>query len=178
MKGIIFNLLEEVVVDAHGEQAWDDALDRARLDGVYTTLGNYDDAEIMALFAVVASELSLSEDQVLRWFGQRAIPKMAQRWPDFFSPHQHTLPFLRTLNSVIHPEVHKLYTGTDCPYFDFTATADGSLMIGYHSPRKLCGLAHGFILGVGDHYRETLSVEHLECMHQGAKRCLMAVMSS
>jgi len=177
MKGIIFNLLEDVVVDAYGERTWDEALDRAGLDGVYTSLGNYDDAEIKALLSVVASELSVSEAEVLRWFGRRAIPRMAKRWPDFFTPHKRTVPFLRTLNDVIHPEVHKLYTGTDCPYFDFTS-GDGSLLIGYHSPRKLCGLAHGFILGVGDHYGETIGVEHVECMHEGADRCLMAVSSS
>ena len=39
--------------------------------------------------------------------------------------------------------------------------------MGYRSPRKLCGLAHGFILGAGDHYGETLTVEHLKCMHEG-----------
>jgi len=178
MKGIIFNLLEDVVVDAYGEQTWDEALDRAGLDGVYTSLGNYDDAEIIELFSVVASMRSVSSDDVLRWFGQRAIPKMAQRWPGFFAPHRSTLPFLRTLNSVIHPEVHKLYTGTDCPYFDFISQAEASMVIGYHSPRRLCGLAHGFILGVGDHYGETLSVKHLECMHLGADRCLMAVVAS
>ena len=177
MKGIIFNLLEDVVVDAYGERRWDEVLDLAGLDGVYTSLGNYDDAELMELFTAVASQLSLSDNEVLRWFGQRAIPKMAKRWPDFFAPHTTVVPFLRTLNSVIHPEVHKLYSGTDCPHFDFTTAADGSLVICYHSPRKLCGLAHGFILGVGDHYGETPSVRHLECMHEGSDRCLIAVAS-
>ncbi len=175
MKGVIFNLLEEVVADAYGERTWDDVLDRAGLDGVYTSLGNYDDAEIVQLLSVVASTLSVSDDEALRWFGQKAIPKMAKRWPDFFTPHQRAVPFLRTLNSVIHPEVRKLYSGAYCPHFDYESPVDGSLVIGYRSPRKLCGLAHGFILGAGDHYSETLAVEHLECMHAGSDRCLIAV---
>lgn len=175
MKGIIFNLLEDVVVDAYGERSWDEALDRAGLDGVYTSLGNYDDAQIIELFSVIAAQTSVSVDDVHRWFGQRALPKMARRWPEFFTPHRTSVPFLRTLNSVIHPEVRKLYTGTDCPHFDFTSAADGALVIGYRSPRKLCGLAHGFILGVGDHYGEALTVRHLECMHDGDPRCLVEV---
>ena len=36
MKGIIFNLLEDVVVDAYGDRMWDDLLDTTGLDGVYT----------------------------------------------------------------------------------------------------------------------------------------------
>lgn len=175
MKGIIFNLLEDVVVDAYGERAWDEALDRAGLDGVYTSLGNYDDAEILALVSVVATEQSVSGDDFLRWFGRQTMPRIAGRWPGFFAPHDSALPFLRTLNSVIHPEVRKLYSGAHCPHFEFTSPADGSLVIGYRSPRKLCRLAEGFILGAGDHYGEALVVRHLSCMHEGADHCRIAV---
>lgn len=175
MKGIIFNLLQDVVVAAHGDRMWDDLLERAGLDGVYTSLGSYDDDELMRLVSAAGSALSLTDDEVLRWFGQRAIPGMANRWPAFFAPVHTTIPFLRTLNSVIHPEVRKLYAGAYCPHFDFSSPADGSLLIGYRSPRRLCGLAHGFILGAGDHYRESLSVLHLECMHAGADRCVVSV---
>ena len=175
MKGVIFNLLEEVVVTAHGDRAWDDLLDSAGLDGVYTSLGSYDDTEMGRLVAAAGSALSMSDDEVLRWFGREAIPHMVQRWPDYFSPHRRTVPFLRSLNNVIHPEVRKLYTGAYCPHFDFTSPPDGSLLIGYRSPRRMCGLAHGFILGAGDHYGEALTVDHLQCMNSGESRCLVAV---
>ncbi len=175
MKGVIFNLLEEVVVTTHGSEAWENLLDEAGVDGVYTSLGSYGDDEMMALVGAAGRALSLSDDEVLRWFGQRAIPKMVERWPDFFTAHQRSVPFLRSLNSVIHPEVRKLYAGAYCPHFDFTSPPDGSLLIGYRSPRHLCGLAHGFILGVGDHYGEALTVQHLECMHRGDPRCLVEV---
>ena len=175
MKGVIFNLLEEVVSTAQGERAWDDLLDAAGLDGVYTSLGSYDDAEMSLLVSTAGSALSMPDDEVLRWFGRQAIPHMVARWPDYFTAHEQTVPFLRSLNSVIHPEVRKLYAGAYCPHFDFTSPQDGSLLIGYRSPRRLCGLAHGFILGAGDHYGESLTVSHLECMNNGEKRCLVAV---
>jgi len=175
MKGIIFNLFEDVVVDAYGDSAWDEALEDAGLDGVYTSLGNYDDTEMMNLVSVVGAAFSVPDHDVLRWFGQRAIPGMVARWPDFFAPHQRTVSFLRSLNSVIHPEVRKLYAGAYCPHFDFSSPDDESLVIGYRSPRKLCGLAHGFILGAADHYGETLTVRHLECMNEGSQRCLIVV---
>ena len=175
MKGIIFNLLEDVVVDAYGDRTWDELLDTAALDGIYTSLGSYDDAHIMALVSALGATMSASDSEMLRWFGQRAIPHMERRWPDFFTAHRKTVPLLRSLNSVIHPEVRKLYAGAYCPQFEFSSPADGSLVIGYSSPRQLCDLAHGFILGVGDHYDEAVAVRHLECMHDGSERCLMAV---
>ena len=175
MKGVIFNLLEEVVVGSHGDDAWEGLLDAADLDGAYTSLGNYEDEELLRLVSASAAELSLSEEAVLRWFGQQAIPRMAKRWPAFFEPHTETLPFLRSLNSVIHPEVRKLYAGAHCPYFDYNSGSEGALLLGYRSERKMCGLVHGFVLGVGDYYGQKLTIEHLECMHHGDKSCLVSV---
>ena len=38
MKGIIYNLLEEVVSAEHGEDTWDALVDAAGVDGIYTSL--------------------------------------------------------------------------------------------------------------------------------------------
>ncbi|WP_059017326.1 heme NO-binding domain-containing protein [Mycobacterium sp. M26] len=175
MKGAFFNLLEEVVVANYGDQTWDELLDAAGLDGVYTSLGSYDDDDMTRLVSAAGAALTLPDDEVLRWFGRQAIPHMVKRWPDYFTAHEQTVPFLRSLNDVIHPEVRKLYAGAYCPHFDFTSPANGSLLIGYRSPRRLCGLAHGFILGAADHYGESLTVQHVECMHDGSTRCLVEV---
>ncbi len=43
MKGIIFNLVEDVVTQENGPDAWDDLLDAAHVDGAYTAVGSYDD---------------------------------------------------------------------------------------------------------------------------------------
>ena len=175
MKGIIFNLLEEVVVDAYGERSWDEALDRAGLDGVYTSLGNYDDAQIVDLFSVIASRTSLPVDDVHRWFGQRALPKMARRWPEFFTPHQRSLPFLRTLNSVIHPEVRKLYPGAQPPHFDFSEGPDDTILMDYHSERTMCPMAEGLTLGAGDYFGETLAITQTQCTKHGAPHCTLRI---
>jgi hypothetical protein len=39
MKGIVFNLLEEVIRKEHGEDAWDALLEVTELDGAYTSSG-------------------------------------------------------------------------------------------------------------------------------------------
>ena len=74
MKGIIFNLLEEVVVDAHGERVWDTLLDEAGVSGVYTSLGSYDDAEIMSLVSAAGAGLSASMSNPLGLLALAARP--------------------------------------------------------------------------------------------------------
>ncbi|GBQ51026.1 heme NO-binding domain-containing protein [Komagataeibacter sucrofermentans] len=49
MKGIVFNILEEVVEKNHGAEAWDTLLEAANVSGAYTSLGSYPDAEMQAL---------------------------------------------------------------------------------------------------------------------------------
>jgi predicted hydrocarbon binding protein len=45
-------------------------------------------------------------------------------------------------------------------------------LMGYQSARRLCALAHGFIVGAAKHYREKVAPQQVECMHRGNPRCL------
>lgn len=174
MKGIVFNLLEEVVVAGHGEAAWDRILDAAGLGGSYTSLGSYPDEEIERLVGAASAALAVPPAQVLRWFGRQAIPLLAKHYPQFFE-RQSTLLFVLSVNNIIHPEVRKLYAGAGCPFFHFEQPADGVLLMGYDSPRKLCALAHGFIEGAADHFGDVADVTHPKCMHAGDQKCLLKI---
>jgi hypothetical protein len=175
MKGIVFNLLEEVVVRQHGEASWDDLLDATGLAGSYTSLGNYPDEEMQKLVLAGANALGRSPSEVLRWFGREAIPLLAKHYPAFFTGHHTTRSFVLSVNSIIHPEVRKLYAGAHCPFFRFEEQGDGTLLMGYESPRRLCALAEGFIEGAGDHFGEIAIVEHVSCMHNGDPKCLLSI---
>lgn len=175
MKGIVFNLLEEVVSNSYGDAAWDHLLDAAGLDGAYTSLGSYSDDEIFALVKVASDTLALPQDDVLRWFGRQAMPLLAARYPAFFANHADPRSFLLTLNSIIHPEVRKLYPGAQTPVFDFDTSLSDLLAIGYNSPRRLCALAEGFMQGAAEYYGQRADIVQTECMHHGAERCLFHV---
>jgi hypothetical protein len=175
MKGIVFNLLEEVVSTAYGDAAWDQLLDAANLDGAYTSLGSYSDDEIFALVKVASETLSLPQADVLRWFGREAMPLLAKRYPAFFACHDNVRSFLLTLNNIIHPEVRKLYPGAQTPVFDFDTSLADVLAIGYNSPRRLCALAEGFMHGAAGYYGQQLDIGQTECMHHGADRCMFHV---
>jgi hypothetical protein len=171
VKGIVFNLLEEVVTHTYGEQVWDSLLDTTGLDGSYTSLGHYPDAQMEKLVQAASRALGVPPREMLRWFGQEAMPRLAKRYPAFFSVHQATHPFVVSVNHIIHPEVRKLYPGADVPVFDFADAPDGALVMGYRSPRKLCALAQGFVEGAAAYYHERVAVEHLACMHDGDPEC-------
>jgi hypothetical protein len=175
VKGIVFHLLEQVLTKNHGAAAWDALLDRTGLSGAYTSLGSYPDQEIEALVLAGSEALGQSPADILRWFGREAMPLLAGHYPGFFTAHAGTRAFVASVNSIIHPEVRKLYAGAGCPHFHFAGAPGGALILGYNSPRRLCALAHGFIEGAADYYGETVRVDHPLCMHRGDSQCRLAI---
>ena len=174
MKGIMFNLVEEVVTDRFGADTWNSLLDSARLDGAHTALESYPDGDFFRLLAAAEQALRGSADEVVRELGEAALPLLAERYPAFFAPYNSTRPFLLTLNDVIHPEVRSLYPGAEIPDFDFNTSDPEVLVIGYRSPRRLCALAEGFIIGAARLYHEDPEVSQLSCLKEGDPKCLIA----
>lgn len=173
MKGIIFNLAEEVVRDAHGEDAWDAVLLGADLEGTWTSLGDYDDEHLNRVVASAAALLGVDEEAVLRTIGVGAMPLLAARYPHFFAPHTDAPAFILTVNSLIHPEVKKLYPGATPPDFGIEATGPASVLLSYTSVRRLRALAEGFLTGAATHYGQTVAIHQSECERRGAERCLI-----
>jgi hypothetical protein len=175
MKGIIFNLLEEVVTSEFGAATWDKLLEGAKVDGAFTSLGSYPDETLFKLVAQASGALGQPPAEIVRWFGAKAIPLLAAKYPGFFSKHPSTRPFLLTLNSIIHPEVRKLYPGADVPDFDFDSSSPDVLVMGYRSKRRLCALAIGLIEGAAHHFHETAHINHPLCMHRGDSSCRLDI---
>lgn len=175
MKGIVFNLLEEIVVREYGEGIWDLLLEQTGLDGSYTSLGNYDDQELLALAGAASEAIGLPQGEVGRWYGRSAFPLLAGRFPQLLEPHQSVRSFVLTLNEIIHPEVRKLYPGATPPAFAFDASDEDRLIMDYDSERRLCAFAEGLLLGAGDYFQEPLTIDQLECMHRGDDRCRLEI---
>ena len=173
MKGIIFNLLEQVVSTEHGESTWDSLLDATGLTGAYTAVGSYDDNDLRLLVEKACEMLNADADSLVRWFGRESVPILAERYPVFFEEHDTTRNFLLTLNDVIHPEVRKLFPGAYAPSFEFDESDPEKLSLSYYSHRKLCSFAEGLIDGAAKIYGETATIEQTECEKRGDKRCVL-----
>jgi hypothetical protein len=171
VKGIVFNLLEQIVTTTYGVDTWEDLLDNAGVSGVYTSLGSYPDEELERLVQAACNALSLTRSDVLRWFGVQAMPLLAEAYPKFFADHTASKTFLAGINSVIHAEVRKLYPGAACPHFNIGATASGALTLDYISTRRMCALAQGFVEGAANYFCEEVDFRHATCVDRGDDLC-------
>jgi hypothetical protein len=173
MKGIIFNLLEHVVTDEHGEQTWERVLDSAGVDGAYTAVGTYDHEELHTLVRSAARVLGKTDDEIIRWFGERSVPLLIGRYPQLFETHDSTISLLLELNDVIHPEVRKLFPGAYAPEFDVEWIDERVLALGYESYRDLCLFAEGLVQGTAAHFGESVAIEQTTCTRRGGDRCVL-----
>ena len=158
MKGVIFNAVEDAVVDLYSEDVWDDLLDAAKLDGHYTSLGEYDDAELLSLVTAACEMTGHQPDELVKILGRHAFPHLAGRYPELVDGADNTHAFLRRVNDIIHPEVLKLHPDAKPPEFEFEDLPDSVLRITYKSERRLGALAEGLILGAGDRFNEDVQI--------------------
>jgi hypothetical protein len=127
----------------------------------------------MQLVGVASSKLDMPADDVVRWFGRTAFPKLADRYPGFFAGHDDATSFILTLNDVIHPEVRKLVPGAYAPTFEFESVDDATLSLEYESNRGLCSFAEGLVEGAAAHFGESVTIEQSECTKRGDAKCVL-----
>ncbi len=171
MKGIVFNLLGDMVEEQFGLEAWDAILDKAGSDGIFVATETYSDEALLALVAAGSEISGIAVPDLVRAFGRYMIPRFRESYGIFFEGHQDLKAFLLTVDSVIHVEVRKLYPEAGLPEFSYQNESDDQMTMTYRSPRKLCDLAIGLIEGAAAHFEEKCTINHDVCMHKGADRC-------
>ncbi len=171
MKGIVFAALEQVVTKDAGADAWDDLLAEEKLSGAYSTVGSYPDAELVALVGAWARRSGRTVDASLRLFGIEAAGIFHDRFSALFAAHSDTISFLRSLDSVVHREVRKLYPGAETPQFEVIDGGPGRVVLVYRSTKGLCALAEGLLVGSTAVFRERVEVRQIACVHHGDADC-------
>lgn len=162
MKGIIFNSVEDAVTTLYSEDTWDDLLDAAGIEGTYTAIGNYRDEDLQKLVVAGCEMTGMEAEELVRTLGRYSFPHLSSRYPELLGDASTTHDFLRRVNDIIHPEVLKLHPDAKPPEFKFEQRSDDVLRMTYRSARKLGILAEGLMIGAGDYFNETVTIEVIE----------------
>ncbi|MDO6512673.1 MULTISPECIES: heme NO-binding domain-containing protein [unclassified Neptuniibacter] len=171
MKGVIFNVLEEMVVEQYSMQVWNEILESQSVDGIYTAGESYPDEELFNLVSSISDKTGMMPNTLIEAFGIRLFKGLATRYPLFIEAEDTLKGFLKSIDSVIHTEVRKLYDNPNLPDFEYAENTDDTLLMRYRSPRKLCILAEGLIRGAATHYDTAITIDHPVCMHKGSDHC-------
>lgn len=172
MKGIVFNIFADLVTDNFGMEVWDKLIQETSpaSGAVYTSAEVYPDGELIAYVTALSDITGAAPADLVRTFGTYTMHKFYKLHPEFMADHT-AKSFLESVHDVVHVEVKKLHPDTLLPEFAYESSGDTQLTMLYSSPRKLCHLAEGLIVGTSEIFSEKIDLVHSQCMHQGADQC-------
>lgn len=167
MKGIVFNLVKEVVIEEFGADTWLQLLEADGDGQHYENTDDCPDDELLSIVESAAELLELTTADVLRFVGERVIKHMAAIYGHYFDAHTCSLDFFATLDDTIHWEVLSMYEGAEPPRFSIEDIGGGRALIEYSSRRGLPDLAEGMMAGVAGIYGEVLTTERVDEVEDG-----------
>jgi hypothetical protein len=157
MKGEIFNILEDFIVDNWGRDVFEDIFEQVH-DKLITKVpfvgpGTYPDDDFMAIVIQAVAKLGVTLEQAVHAFGVYAFPKLAEKMPAYVDGHKHPKDFLLSLHDIIHVEVKKLYPDAETPEFQYIDQEKDKLIMIYKSKRKLYNFVEGMFESVGTYFK-------------------------
>jgi len=171
MKGIVFTEFLDMVEEKFGYQVVDKILTQSKLEsgGVYTAVGTYSHAEIVALLMNLSDEVGVDPAVLLKTFGHHLFNTFLKAYPQFFEAEPNVFSFLNSIDNHIHVEVQKLYPDATLPKFTTEEHENGKMVMVYESERKMSALAEGLIEKALEHYKTPCSINLENLEEDGSK---------
>lgn len=177
MKGAIYIVLNDMIENQFGLEVWEELLAEVQPEskGIYTSTKDYHEKEIVDFIVAISKKLDISVEDVQRKYGQYLFSELNKKYPQFTQINAQFFPFLHSIHDIIHKEVEKLYTQPSLPEIICTTVDAHHLQMRYQSPRKMCHLAEGLILGAADFFEEKAEITQTQCMHEGFDHCILKI---
>jgi hypothetical protein len=160
MKGVVFTEFLEMVEAKFSYEITENIIEAANLPsgGVYTAVGTYDHAEIVALVTHLSKATNISIPDLLRAFGHHLLYRFAAGFPQFFEGITSSFDFMQRVDGYIHVEVRKLYPEAQLPKLECEQPSPNVLKVTYRSNRPFADLADGLIAGCVEYFKDGVTV--------------------
>jgi hypothetical protein len=172
MHGLIFSELQKYVAAKHGDKTWSVLLEKAGLGKkMYLPVQEYPDSDGVRLVSTASSLTGRSVPQILEDFGEFIAPDLIAMYRHLLKPEWKTLDVIEYTEGTVHAVVRVQNPGAKPPELKTKRPGPDQVLLTYTSPRQMCALAIGIGKGLAKHFKETLTVTELQCMHKGATSC-------
>lgn len=172
MHGIIFASFNDFLRDMGGAEAVAEVFQGE----TYSMVDAHPDEAFSQLFERAVATTGVESDELLRRFGSFTGEHMFPRlYPAFYELAPDTCGFLLGVEDRIHELVRATIPNARPPSLAVASSGTGGVEITYDSPRRLCDLLEGLVLGTARHYGERIRVEETACARHGASACRFLV---
>jgi Haem-NO-binding len=176
MHGIIFSELKKYVETRFSVETWPTLLNEAGLGSkLYMGIQSYPDQDAVALVTTAARLTGQSAPAILEDFGTFIAPDLLGMYRTLLRPDWKTLELLENVERTIHTVVRARHHGAAPAQITCSRTGPNEVILTYRSARRMCPVAKGIVLGLGQYYGQKVSVRETQCTHRGAETCMMTV---
>ena len=147
MKGIIFTEFLELVEEKFGIEMVDTIIEESELasNGVYTSVGTYDFAEMLQLITSLSANTKISVDDLLMVYAEHLFAALVKLHPDLVSHYEDPMDLIASIENHIHVQVKKIYPEAQLPSFETIEKTEQKMEMIYKSDRALYVLAKGLM---------------------------------
>ncbi len=177
MQGSIYTAFSDMIIEQMGMEQWNELIEQTSppSQGVYTSGEQYQDSELINMVQALSTKTGIATELLIEKFGRYLFNKLYDTSPIDISRLDNLKSFLLAIDNLIHVEVKRLHPKAYLPTFEYETIDENTLIMYYSSKRKLCHASIGLIFGAAEKFNEKISIEHPECMHQGATRCKLVI---
>ncbi|WP_105181186.1 MULTISPECIES: heme NO-binding domain-containing protein [Pseudoalteromonas] len=161
MKGIVFTEFLDMVENEFSYEVADKIIEENSLasNGAYTSVGNYDNAEMIMLITSLSKHVNTPAEQLATHFGKYLLNRFFILFPHFFTSVSTTFDFLDTIDRHVHVEVKKLYSDAELPSFETKRISERKMQMFYRSGNPFACLAGGLIEGACEKFNEKITIK-------------------
>lgn len=159
MHGLIFHELRSYVNQTASVGTWSTIIDSAGLKGkMYLQVQIYPDHEFEALIEEARKAIGIFREDLLINFGRYIMPKLLRIFGHIILAEWKLMDVLEHTENVIHKTIRQYDKNAQPPYLECKRIGVNEVRIYYNSPRNMLGFGKGLVLGLSDHYKETVSI--------------------
>ncbi len=166
MKGIVFTEFLDLVEEKFGLAMVDTIINESELpsNGVYTAVGTYSFAEMVALLTNLSAKTGIAINDLLLAYGEHFFSVIQKSYPEFLRQYTDPIEMLSSIENHIHVEVRKIYPDAELPTFTVLEKTDSKLVMIYKSSRAMHAFGRGLMNKTFDHFNTeaTILVEKLK----------------
>ncbi|NRB36883.1 MAG: heme NO-binding domain-containing protein [Pseudomonadales bacterium] len=160
MKGHIFNLFEDFIIDQAGLGFYQDILSCCSFptDEGFIRTENYPDEKLYELIAIAVKKIGITPREASLSWGEWLLPRLAELVPKEMMDYKHPRDFLKTVDYIHRVELKKLYPDALPPSFSYEDISKDRGVLTYKSHRHLYDLVEGVLIGVASYFHTHIGI--------------------
>lgn len=180
MHGILILELERFIKERSGEEGWWETCRRAgATPRQFNSAQPWSDAQFHDLVGGAATVLGSSVAVLEEGFGRFLAPNLIRfgLFQGVVRPEWGALEIIRRVQSTIHSTLVLQNGELLPPVIQVEVATHNTLRLRYRSPRRLCRMLQGIVVGLGDFFAEPLTIIESHCQLTGSEACEFTVVA-